>query len=633
MGRFATCLAFTFLGLWIHGHAQSPILQSDAGWHSTYVKRSLPLASRTNGPDTLSISPQNPFFDDFSSGEKRVSTSRWFHITGERSTPVISKQEALQPPSVGAVVFDGLNEYGLPYETTSLDRGKADVLMTHYLDLAPYAPADQVSLRFFLQAGGYGEIPEASDSFLVYFLTPTDTVRTYVATGGSSTPFQQVVIPINQPDYFVTQFQVMFENSGSLNGHLDLWHLDYVRIEFNRSAQALDYPDVAPVRLTSLPLFPYTAIPLQQYQASPTSMQGFSVEINSLSSNNVSADLTGKISDPVYGNAFVPVFEQSNFLTLTPGQRSTSTFPAFSDQNFSGIGIYEFMVSLPPNADAQPENNSLTERFRLDSLMAYDDGEADGSFGLNVPLGFASEFNLQTPDSMTAVWISFVPTVNYNPVSTQAIYMDERSFRFRIWDDPHPDSILYEQVRDMKVLYDSVPNYFIRYALTNTQAVPTKIWVGLQQLDSYPIGVGYDFSYDHDSYTYWDSLGNWINTRLGGTLMIRPEFKNTFPVPLSISEEQLAEEGFEIYPNPVVGKTLNISRPEGQYGSGKYTGILLDLSGRTLFQFQQFLSPGESLSRQLPDNLTPGLYLWQHVFQSPGGPLRFSREKILIQPN
>lgn len=75
------------------------------------------------------------------------------------------------PPTIGVATFDGLNQYGLPYNKSQITNyGVADHLTSKPLDLSGLGAADSVYLSFFYQPQGIGDWPNAKDSLQVEFL-------------------------------------------------------------------------------------------------------------------------------------------------------------------------------------------------------------------------------------------------------------------------------------------------------------------------------------------------------------------------------------------------------------------------------------------------------------------------------
>ena len=497
-----------------------------------------------------------------------------------------------------------------------------------YQDMEPLIILDSAFL-FNRRVGG--DAPEVSDSFFVYFISPIRQQRVYAQGGSGVVDFKSVILPINQAEWFNTQFQIAFSNKGAQFGKLDLWHLDYVYLGLNRSANDTTFDDYSPIRLQGLPTYPYTAIPAQHFNSLAPLMTDYSVELSNLSGSSESITVKTEIFDPIGGTVFQPIFDREKSGSLAPRSTTKITFQSFGEQNIDQIAQIHHRLELSGNSDNHPENDFINYTINVDSTLAYDDGEADTGFGLNKALAFGVRFDLEKADSLSAVWISFVPTVNFNPINNQAVYMEGKSFRLRIWDDPHPDSILYEQVGGMNVDYGERPNSFIRFQLNRTQIVPKTFWIGIQQLDDKPLGVGYDLSLDHDAYTYWDSAGYWVNTRSNGTLMIRPEILNTTQLPSAVDNQIVFQKRFRLYPNPSVNESVHVLLDLPPGINEYYQARLLNVQGQEAWKIEHPIEGGNSLFIHLPTYLPSGLYLWEHQILSKGGKAYIHREKFILQ--
>lgn len=610
--------------------AQSPIVpQGDADWPYRLKAKDRPLTNtRATEPDTLSISVNSPFFDDFTYEGPLPDSNRWFISNTNFDAPLVNQSLAINPPTYGVLSFDGINRFNDPYDAENLSRGLCDQLVSHYIDLASYGPQDNLWLSFALQPQGRGDAPELNDSFFVYFRVPDLGIEEQVyARGGSELHgFEQISIPINQADYFQTRFQLIFESLGSQNGQLDLWHLDYVYLAPGRSANDTIFDDYAPMEIERGPIGKFTGIPLQQLSTIGNVTAPFNLKYRNLSTANYPTETNVSISDPVGGNIFSGFSLQSVVVPLNAQSIQTGSYSPFSKPFLATPGVIELGIELP-NDDANTANNQLKRQYRVDSILAYDDGVAESSFGINKPWGVANAFYSPTQDSIQAVWISFVPTINYNPVTTQLTYMEEASFRLTIWKDPHPDSILIQQIGGSKINYGEQNNHFHRYVLSSPVAVQDSFWVGIVQISSEPIGVGWDKNNLEEELIWFDSSGVWKPIGLNGSLMIRPEFQLGISVPADLESSYLESPKVYLYPNPIGAAQVLSLRGTLAPGNKNYTGRLLDAQGRLVTEYR-FSRPIDTIEIRLPADLPKGLYLWQHIFEGEQGLIT---EKILIQ--
>jgi len=611
---------------------------TDAEWPYR-AKLTRPMVLRDDGFDTLPFSASQPFFDDFSTESGEPSGARWYADSGAFDLPRKTFQMAVDPPSYGVVTFDGQQRSGRPYATNAIIAGVADRLLSQRIDLSGFSPADSVILSFYLQPQGRGEAPEATDSFYVYVRTnlPDQEWRRLFATRGRPlADFDQVILPLEDSAFFHEGFQLRFETIGGLNGSLDHWHLDYVALAPNQQRDDINYDDRSITQLLESPLEPYTAIPAQHYDPNQRYMDDFQVNVSNLATVPQPAQVVATIDDPVGGNPFGAGALSGGSATVPPYAQGTANLNVgtFDDQflNF-GIASYRLTASLSGGADAFPGNDTLVQRFGIDSLLAYDDGEADAQFGLNKPWSFGIKVLLDQPDSVTAVWISFVPSVYFNQVAGTITYLEDQPFRILFWNQPNPDSIISQQAGGVRVRYGDGPNHFERYAFPSPVAVPSTFWVGVQQVNNIPIGVGLDRTFDRDNLTYFDASGNWINTNLNAALMIRPEFKRTAPIPVSSPSPESTTPAIPVlYPQPLrVGQPVQLRRSQVLSPQVSYQAQLFSLQGRKIWQSTpQQTSPTHTFS--LPPTLAPGCYLWKHVLFESGTKRVVGYDRLLVHP-
>ncbi|MDX1907185.1 MAG: hypothetical protein SF053_09145 [Bacteroidia bacterium] len=582
-------------------------------------------------PDTLEVSLTRPFFDDFAYTGSFPDTSRWFVPETRLDVPHLTRGIAVNPPSEGCVTFDGISRTGDAYDVGSISAGVGDRLFSQYLDLSGYTPASGLWLSFALQPQGLGERPEQTDSFYVYFRTnlpPPQDFRKVLAIGGKSLrPFRQYTAPIQDAIYFHEGFQLLFQSSGSLNGALDHWHLDYVRLAPGRTATDTLYQDLALTGLTGSPLGIYSAVPLEKYQDADL-MQPLVLNARNLG-NTVfgGATLSLSLQDPVGQTPLVPDTQFSAVRTITAQEDVAEGYQPFGWQPFTGPAALQVTASIASELDQQSANNQLTRTFRVDSLYAYDDGSAEASFGANKAIGYGIQIDLPAPDTLSAVWISFTPTMYYNPVTTVSTYMDNQAFRLTVWKNPHPDSILAQQISGVKTVYGDSLQHFQRYTFSRPVPVPQTFWVGIQQSSALPLGVGYDQNSNHDALTFWDSLGRWVPFRLGGTLMIRPEMYTGNGIVADITPAQPFE--LILSPNPVSTDHVLHVRIAGQPVQ-TWEGTLLDLQGRACWQEHRF-SPGTAWEVQLPPDLAPGIYFLRQTLTGLDGHPYFVDRQLIIR--
>ena len=594
---------------------------SDAGIvQPSFPKKEIKSHTRST-PKTLSFSSIEPFFDDFTKGGQLVDTAKWF-LNDTTLQPTQYRHGATGNPTAGVVTFDGIDAKGIVYSNI-LGAGHADLLESHYIDLNGFQVSDNVILSFYLQPKGIGEAPEFNDTFFVYFHKNDGTWQeVFAQNGGGSTTMQAHYLPLDQPEYFHSAFQIRFRNRGSLNAHIDLWHLDYVFMGTNRVANDSNYNDVAIVTVEKPLIAPYTAIPYQHF-VGKNLVKPFLVHTHNLKNIPSAPSVDAKMTDPVGGNIFTSGATETKYPLIYEQETKIDTFMTLTDQSLNPYtASYLLRVALPPDVDGFTGNNKFYERYRIDSLMAYDDGEAEGSYGIESgPKGFGQKFTINKEDSVTAIWISFSPRVNYNPISQQSIYMSDYPFRLKIWNKAHPDSFILDMT-GVKVVYEDSVNSFHRYVLPEPVKVNGDFWVGIEQVDRWPIGVGLDMNYDNKQWVNWDSAGNWVSSQLSGSLMIRPELPYIKYEAVNISAEITSEKTPYIFPNPSENGLISVNLPPF---SQSYVLHILNVQGQEIAVFS--VENASKMQTFEVGNLPQGIYFVRHEVVLENGVRKVSTEK------
>ena len=160
--------------------------------------------------------------------------------------------------------------------------------LRRYLDITPVVAGwqcagDSVALSFWYQSGGIANGADAGeDSLIVEFRnTAEDDPWQWVwSTEGidDDTAFHPVVIPIVGTEYFHNEFQFRILNYGALEGNVDTWHLDFVRVDEDGMEPAPLFEEVAFVAPpTSFLRHPWTAMPWPHFVDSVDSYTATSV--------------------------------------------------------------------------------------------------------------------------------------------------------------------------------------------------------------------------------------------------------------------------------------------------------------------------------------------------------------------
>ena len=111
-----------------------------------------------------------PFFEDFTNYETFPNPLKW-----KDALVYINNTFPINPISRGVATFDGLNAYGLPYDSVNKYASiYADSLCSQQIDLSTYIANDSIYLSFYYQPGGYGFEPDLNDSLMLFFKLKND---------------------------------------------------------------------------------------------------------------------------------------------------------------------------------------------------------------------------------------------------------------------------------------------------------------------------------------------------------------------------------------------------------------------------------------------------------------------------
>lgn len=534
------------------------------------------------GVDTLIL----PFFDDFTSGEGYPNPLRW---TDQQVW--VNNTFPINAPNYNVATFDHLDAKGRPYSTLNKNYSvyadsltslpiKLDYYKTGPTSTQNYLPTDSIFLSFFVEQRGLGDGPEAEDSLILLFLNNNNKwVRVWNKTGGSSAnDFDIVTVPVNDFQYLHNAFQFRFVNFTRATGNLNHWHVDYVRLEkykkrvggfdiFNTKDVAVQYPTYSFLKY-------YHSMPYSHFKAD---VAGQSNGNNKLTLRNLDAGS----SFPVQTGFAMQVRNQYNTLVydfpfasnsqnVSKDQPSTINYPTLKLDTFSGQNpcFSVKYLTLPQSNDGTPDayntlsdNNTITVDHCFAPMYAYDDGSAEGGFGLdyaflgNIKGQFAMKFETTKTDSLRGLAIYF------NRSESDVSF---RSFYLRIWKSLSPigqpdnkDVLLYEQYVERPSYTDSINHFSYIYFDTVLNLTAGTYYAGWRQNQPYILNVGYDNNYrylgqDVGNPNLFDNLlGSWEKSDLGikGTPMIRLMMGADKDFTFHTQDQE--KSSFVVYPNPV----------------------------------------------------------------------------------
>ena len=576
-------------------------------------------------PATKSLSNQPlelPFFDDFSTGQHWPDTARW----SDRQA-YINTTYPVEPVSLGVATLDAIDETGAIHANAAISPNTffADSLTSKPINL-DLLPSDSIYLSFFYQAGGLGLEPQESDSLCVDFYDPDTQTwnKAWGTPGDTLAPFRQVMIPVTDPRFLKNGFRFRFRNIASLpansdyedkRGNVDHWHVDYVRLDKDRSVSDTLARDVAINRPLSSMLENMEALPWDHFQgAYNTLFQPFATityRNNDSAIRNVTRYL--EITGLTDGNFYEPGSPSAQ--DILPGSTVSYDINHNYPFEFDQGDTAHFLMKAYIRTDAfdYKSNDTVKRVQRFRDYFAYDDGSAERAYGLRGQGTrnslMAVRFNSFIPDELGGVKIYFTQLLD----SINTGYY----FRFMVWDDAGgvPGTVLYEGEDDYQVMYADSLNRFSHIRFDEPVAVDGPFYVGIQQFNQYMLNVGLDMNNPASGRIFYNLGNEWRSSGAPGSLMIRPFVKRSYS---GVDDRPAANNSVTCYPNPA-GDHIRI-RLKDESNHAPLVVTLTDLAGRTVF------------ARGIPERTVPltGIPPGIYFLTVQQGPDRYPAQKIVI---
>jgi len=540
--------------------------------------------------DTLQL----PFIDDFSRPGMYPFDSLWLD-----SGVYINNNYTNLPVTIGIATFDGLNQYGRPYQPSSGIDSVADMLTSRPLDLVVPTGDTSVWISFFYQPRGTGDVPESGDSLVLQFKDTGNVWNTVWAVDGrSDTVFQRVNIRIDDPIYLFRGFQFRFYNIATVNGNRDHWNLDYVTLLKNTvsNAQIVDNALIHPQY--SL-LTEYQAMPYNHYKAlsNPLSMMKTSIEdtIYNIDYGSTTYTPAGEISQDgvvLFSNATLASAPVPQSFIPYSIALNNFVYPALPSDSADFL-VKSFYNQTGVQSNAYNDTSYYYQHFH--NYYAYDDGSAEVAYAISGShdVALAYQFDVKIQDTLRGVQIYF------NPTGTN---ITNKLFQLTAWTDinvsTNTAAELYRMINQKPDSFDGI-NAFKTYLFDSTLVVgPGPLWVGFIQNEPQTLyGVGFDRNTDSHEKIFFRLAGSWAQSSIQGSLMIRPLFGRR--ISLVGIDEVTAPFSFGLWPNPS-GDLVHIRPP----GEGRYEFALYDCLG-SLLKREQFF---DEASIDVHD-MSAGIYL------------------------
>lgn len=528
-----------------------------------------------------------PIWDDFSLG---MDTTLW-----DFEGATFSETIGINPPSIGVLVLNGVDQNGKPYSLQPKDQGESDYLTSKSIDLTSLSSNQKNSLflSFFWQSGGKSEGPDTSDKLTLQYLDEDGVWNTiWTKNGGpdlNRETFFQELIQI-QPEWQHADFKFRFYSSGRQSGPFDSWLIDYVYLNTNRTGEDRFFRDRALTQPNHISLGEYAAYPwflLDEFQEGNWSK--VSNEFNNLENRFRAMEFSISAQDEVGGNKlsinlntpFDPVpnslerrpFEGRSFDKIPSPQEETDYF--FETYITTGdLRLFELVDgdTLWYDQVDFAQNDTVRTNFPLRDYFAYDGGTPDYAAGINQRSGqLAVKYSSPKEVFLKGISIQFT-----NP--NQA----NQALDLVVWKSLDQRPVVTQQI--------VIPPFesgseFMYFPLDTNLRISGEFYIGFTQFTNDFIHVGLDKTRDQADKIFYNVGAGWVaNEEVKGSLLIRPHVSSTPP----FEESSLPESSFRIYPNPVINE-LHI---EGKHD----TVHVFDSFGREILLERRKTEKGEILN-------------------------------------
>jgi hypothetical protein len=530
----------TFAGLVQAQEFTTSLMQNTILKNSNFIK--------TKKSRALSL----PFIDDFSYKGPFPKSSLWLD-----NKVFVNNTLAQNPVSMGVATFDMLNEFGISYHTNGLPtQYYADSLTSVAIDLGGLTTTDFVYLSFYVQPQGNGFKPESADSLLLFFNDNTGNwIKVWSQAGSAVTPFTQVMLPISNPIFLHNNFQFRFINIASPNSNDDVWNIDYVKLDKNRSIYDTILNDVAFTNVPTGILANYTSMPYRQFY----NFQGaelapdFFASIQNNTTNNVTLGVNLIAKDLISNTG---IASDNTAVNLAINGTSDASYNIYN-VTYSPIQ-YKAPVTIRNTffyGQTAGTVNTLNDTINQDNIFsnyfAYDDGTCEKAYYLyatpNFDASAAIQFHVNIADTLQGLAIKFAQQV---PIATN------KKFDIVLYKNLNTSTqtqLVLNKDTSHIVQYESTINGFSNYAFAQPLHLDSgTYYIGITQVantNSDTIYFGLDVNtIKNPQYAYYNVDGVWNKSGVQGSVMMRPIVGDAFtPTAIKSVKEKVV---FNIYPNP-----------------------------------------------------------------------------------
>lgn len=413
-------------------------------------------------------------------------------------------------------------------------------------------------------------VPVACDSVFVpevlwdhVWYAEGESLEDFYNTWGRN--MKQVMIPVTDTLYFNDKFRFRFRNYASVSNNNypqswksngDQWNIDYVYLNWNRTAEDTTYRVLSFSQRAPSFLKDYQVMPYRQYRYSPVTSSKLDlrlyitnlddIEHNTKYSYHVS-QVNGNFGFSYDGGSCnLKPFYEIGFQTCEGCGAAHACPPVNSlfsldyDRDTTSYIIKHYISDSSDNISIV---DSAIYRQGFYNYYAYDDGTPEKGWGVDGAGGsqIAYQFNLNMADTLWGVQMYFNRTLN-----------DANEFYFDlvVWSDNNgkPGERLYTE-SSKKVSWEKGLYAFYPYMLDKPLVVSGTIYVGFEKLQKDNMNIGLDANNDNSGKIFYKTDVDWKTSSVPGSLLIRPMIGSD----MILSSPEISDdkkEELSIYPNP-----------------------------------------------------------------------------------
>jgi hypothetical protein len=545
--------------------------------------------------DTIS-SLSLPFYDSFSQEDIFPKDELWID-----NEAFINNTYPVSQINYGVATLDALDSLGNIYENANTISFQADHLTSKTIrldsifdtetnEMTALTEADSIYFSFYYQPQGKGDIPAKNDSLILLFAGEDSTggihwQKVWAAEGSSlddfysenGTYFKYVMIPVLKEEFFTPHFQFQFINYASLSttpswqSNTDHWHIDNVYLDKDRNINDIYYPDVDFVNSIPRLLNRYTSIPMKHYKAT-YSVDDFDVIVGNTCEEAL--DLNYQFSIDLFGDTLL----KKSYSGISPGFDHTSVFTNIDfhynltilNEDSIGIHINESLASEELDIIHQRESD-----FIFYNYFAYDDGSPEGGYSLGPKNSSAAyKYTLNKPDTLRGMKIYFNRTMSGSNI---------QYFKIKVWEisGNKPGTLQYESQSFKPEIDPNTPNDFITFVFPDGGVAlsANDYFIGWTQSINPTMNVAWDRNNDNHDLLYINTNGNWQQSSLEGTLMMRPVFGKT----ITSVGDHTNNKQLTIFPNPYRSGPLTLTIENGSHNHNMNVTIY-NSTGQKVYQ-------------------------------------------------